>query len=59
MAEYDNHRPIYHFMPPSGWMNDPNGPITESDGTHHLFYQSNPDGGWHEQMHWAMPGRAT
>ena len=52
MAEYDNHRPIYHFMPPSGWMNDPNGPITESDGTHHLFYQYNPDGGWHEQMHW-------
>ena len=52
MSEFDHQRPIYHFMPPSGWMNDPNGPITESDGTHHLFYQHNPDGGWHEQMHW-------
>lgn len=52
MSEIDRHRPIYHFMPPSGWMNDPNGPITESDGTHHLFYQHNPAGGWHEQMHW-------
>ena len=52
MTERDYHRPIYHFLPPSGWMNDPNGPITESGGTHHLFYQHNPDGGWHEQMHW-------
>ena len=52
MTKRDYHRPVYHFMPPSGWMNDPNGPITESDGTHHLFYQHNPDGGWHEQMHW-------
>ena len=52
MSERDRHRPIYHFMPPSGWMNDPNGPITDSDGTHHLFYQHNPNGGWHEQMHW-------
>lgn len=52
MSEIDKHRPVYHFMPPSGWMNDPNGPITESDGTHHLFYQHNPEGGWHEQMHW-------
>ena len=52
MTLIDPHRPIYHFMPPSGWMNDPNGPITAADGTHHLFYQHNPDGGWHEQMHW-------
>ncbi len=48
----DPHRPVYHFMPPSGWMNDPNGPITWRDGVHHLFYQHNPLGGWHEGMHW-------
>ncbi len=48
----DPHRPVYHFMPPSGWMNDPNGPITWRDGVHHLFYQYNPLGGWHESMHW-------
>lgn len=52
----DHHRPTYHFMPTNGWMNDPNGPITWHDGIHHLFYQHNPNGGWHEQMHW---GHAT
>lgn len=52
MTTRDYHRPIYHFIPPSGWMNDPNGPITDADRMHHLFYQHNPDGGWHEQMHW-------
>ena len=26
MAE-DPHRPHYHFLPPSNWMNDPNGVI--------------------------------
>ena len=25
-AEADPTRPIYHFLPPTYWMNDPNGP---------------------------------
>ena len=29
MAE-DPHRPHYHFLPPSNWMNDPNGVIAVS-----------------------------
>lgn len=38
----DRHRPIYHFLPPAHWMNDPNGLIQWGD-TYHLFYQYNPD----------------
>jgi len=41
--ESDPHRPIYHFLPPANWMNDPNGLIQWGDGTYHLFYQYNPD----------------
>ena len=41
--ETDPHRPIYHFLPPANWMNDPNGLIQWEDGTYHLFYQYNPD----------------
>jgi sucrose-6-phosphate hydrolase SacC (GH32 family) len=33
-------RPLYHFLPESNWMNDPNGPFYDpSTGFHHLFYQ--------------------
>jgi beta-fructofuranosidase len=37
----DAHRPSYHFLPPSNWMNDPNG-ISQWGGRYHLFYQYNP-----------------
>ncbi|MBC7327497.1 glycoside hydrolase family 32 protein [bacterium] len=37
----DPHRPIYHFLPPAHWMNDPNGLIQWGD-TYHMFYQYNP-----------------
>lgn len=37
----DPHRPLYHFLPPANWMNDPNG-LCHHDGVYHLFYQHNP-----------------
>ena len=37
----DPHRPRYHIVPPTGWLNDPNGPI-QWRGQYHLFYQHNP-----------------
>lgn len=48
----DPHRPIYHFLPPDNWMNDPNGPIFYQ-GRHHLMYQYAPDvaDGWGVK-HW-------
>jgi len=47
----DPHRPLYHFLPPSNWMNDPNGAIYWK-GKYHLFYQYNPHGSFHGTMHW-------
>lgn len=47
----DPHRPTYHFLPPSGWMNDPNG-LLVVDGRLHLFYQHNPAGPYHDRIHW-------
>jgi beta-fructofuranosidase len=34
----DRHRPRYHLLPPSAWLNDPNGPLFWK-GHYHLFYQ--------------------
>jgi len=42
----DPHRPTYHFMAPSAWMNDINGAVYWK-GRYHLFYQHTPD-----QAHW-------
>jgi beta-fructofuranosidase len=47
----DFHRPSYHFLPPSNWMNDPNGFI-HWQGDYHLFYQYNPTGATWGNMHW-------
>jgi beta-fructofuranosidase len=45
----------YHFRPPLGWMNDPNGFCKVGD-TFHLFYQHYPHAQVWSAMHW---GHAT
>ncbi|MFO7681146.1 MAG: glycoside hydrolase family 32 protein [Chloroflexota bacterium] len=47
----DPQRPLFHFLPPANWMNDPNG-LIRWRGAYHLFYQYNPDNPWHERIHW-------
>lgn len=47
----DPHRPRCHFLPPKYWMNDPNG-LMQFKGKYHMFYQHNPDGAFHANMHW-------
>ncbi len=41
----------YHFRPPFGWMNDPNG-FGRFHGLGHLFYQHHPHGRRWDTMHW-------
>ena len=51
MSNSDPHRPRYHFLPPSAWMNDPNGLIYWK-GNYHLFYQYVPNDPPWERKHW-------
>lgn len=44
------YRPQFHFSPPSGWMNDPNG-MVYYEGEYHLFFQYSPDIA-RGPMHW-------
>ncbi len=43
--------PMMHIRPGYGWINDPNG-IVEYDGRWHVFFQHNPAGPVHADMHW-------
>ncbi len=49
-----NH-PKFHYSPPIGWMNDPNG-LCYYNGEYHLYYQHNP-----YKIHWDLMywGHAT
>jgi fructan beta-fructosidase len=48
---HEQYRPAYHFTPPQGWMNDPNG-MVYYDGKYHLFYQYFPFGNVWGPIHW-------
>jgi len=43
--------PSTHVRPPSGWVNDPNGPI-HWRGRYHLFFQHNPAAATHGDICW-------
>lgn len=43
--------PRWHARPRRGWLNDPNG-FTRYGGRWHLFFQHNPAGAYHDQIHW-------
>lgn len=40
-AKKDEYRLKYHLMPPTGWLNDPNG-LCQFNGRYHLYYQYAP-----------------
>lgn len=44
-------RPLYHFLPPANWMNDPCG-LIQWRGKYHLFYQHNPNAPSWGNIHW-------
>lgn len=47
----DKYRPVYHFISPGYWMNEPHGPLY-FEGKYHLFFQHNPHGPLWRQIHW-------
>ena len=60
-TKYGNHtinRPLFHFTPSFGWMNDPNGCwYDKTDSVYHIYFQYNPnDTIWGMPLYW---GHAT
>ena len=53
----DPYRPGYHYLPPANWMNDPNG-LLFWKGRYHIFFQYNPDGAFHGNIHWGHASSA-
>lgn len=51
LATADPHLPTVHLRPPRNWVNDPNG-LVFHDGAYHIFFQHNPMGARHANMHW-------
>ncbi|WP_334663329.1 glycoside hydrolase family 32 protein [Streptomyces cyaneofuscatus] len=47
----DPHLPAIHLRPPRNWINDPNG-LVFHDGHYHVFFQYNPHGPQHANVHW-------
>ncbi|GIM30387.1 glycosyl hydrolase [Clostridium polyendosporum] len=47
----EQYRLKYHFIPPIGWINDPNG-FSYYKGEYHLFYQYYPYDSCWGPMHW-------
>jgi len=47
---HEPYRPQYHFSPPCGWMNDPNG-MVYYQGEYHFFYQFSPQVS-RSSIHW-------
>ena len=43
--------PALHIRPKQGWINDPNG-LCRIDGIYHVFFQYNPGGPEHRNVHW-------
>ncbi|KAL6015773.1 Invertase [Candidozyma auris] len=58
MALTEDPRPLIHFTPQNGWMNDPNGPwFDEKEQLWHLYFQYTPnDTTGSSDLHW---GHAT
>jgi beta-fructofuranosidase len=50
-AVRDPTRAGYHIQPRRGWINDPNGMLYR-DGRWHVFFQHNPTGAFHTDIHW-------